>query len=69
LIRDSYFACIEAAEFLDGRVARAIEKIDLPREIDFLRRNEEAKRRIVNLVEMLDRMTENSARLIRNSAE
>ena len=65
MIRDSYFACIEAAEFLDGRVARAIEKIDLPREIDFLRRNDEAIRRIMNLVEMPDRITENLVRLIR----
>ena len=37
----------------------------MPREIDFLRRNDEAKRRIMNLVEMPDRMTENLIRLIR----
>ena len=35
---------------------------DLPYKIDFLRRNDEAKRRIMNLVEMPDRMTENLVR-------
>jgi Fic family protein len=59
-----YFDCTEAAEFLYGCVAHAIDE-DLPREIDFLRRNDEAKRRIMNLVEMPDRMTENLVRLIR----
>jgi hypothetical protein len=59
-----YFDCTEAAEFLYGCVARAIDK-DLPREIDFLRRNDEAIRRIMNMVEMPDRMTENLIRLIR----
>ena len=59
-----YFDCTEAAEFLYGCVARAIDE-DLPHEIDFLRRNDEAKRRIMNLVEMPDRMTENLVRLIR----
>jgi hypothetical protein len=59
-----YFDCTEAAEFLYGCVAHAIDE-DLPHEIDFLRRNDEAKRRIMNLVEMPDRMTENLVRLIR----
>jgi DNA replication protein DnaC len=61
---DRYFDCTEAAEFLYGCVAHAIDE-DLPHEIDFLRRNDEAKRRIMNLVEMPDRMTENLVRLIR----
>ncbi len=59
-----YFVCTRAAEFLYGCDAHAIDE-DLPREIDFLRRNDEAKRRIMNLVEMPDRMTENLVRLIR----
>lgn len=59
-----YFDCTEAAEFLYGCVAHGIDE-DLPHEIDFLRRNDEAKRRIMNLVEMPDRMTENLVRLIR----
>lgn len=49
---------------LCGCVAHAIDE-DLPPEIDFLRRNNEAKRRVKNLVEMPDRMTENLVRLIR----
>ncbi len=59
-----YFDCTEAAEFLYGCVARAADE-DLPREIDFLRRNDEAMRRIMNLIEMPDRVTENLIRLIR----
>jgi hypothetical protein len=45
-------------------VARAIDK-DLPQEIDFLRRNDEAMRRIMNTVEMPDRVAENLVRFIR----
>jgi hypothetical protein len=59
-----YFDCTEAAEFLYGCVERAINK-DLPREIDFLRRNDEAIRRIMNTVEMPDRIAENLIRYIR----
>jgi Fic/DOC family len=59
-----YFDCTEAAEFLYACVARAIDK-DLPQEIDFLRRNDEAMRRIMNMVEMPDRMAENLVRFIR----
>jgi len=59
-----YFDCTEAAEFLYACVARAIYK-DLPQEIDFLRRNDEAMRRIMNMVEMPDRMAENLVRFIR----
>ncbi len=50
-----YFDCTEAAEFLYACVARAVDK-DLPQEIDFLRRNDEATRRIMNTVEMPDRV-------------
>jgi hypothetical protein len=59
-----YFDCTEAAEFLYACVARAIDK-NLPEEIDFLRRNDEAMRRIMNMVEMPDRMAENLVRFIR----
>jgi hypothetical protein len=59
-----YFDCTEAAEFLYACVARAIDK-DLPQEIAFLRRNDEALRRIMNTVEMPDRMAENLVRFIR----
>jgi Fic/DOC family len=59
-----YFDCTEAAEFLYACVARAIDR-DLPQEIDFLRRNDEAMRRIMNMIEMPDRMAENLVRFIR----
>lgn len=59
-----YFDCTEAAEFLYGCVEHAIEE-DLPREIDFLRRNDEAMRRVMNMVEMPDRIAENLIRYIR----
>jgi Fic/DOC family len=59
-----YFDCTEAAEFLYGCVAQAIDT-DLPREIDFLRRNDEAIRRVMNTVEMPDGIAENLIRYIR----
>ena len=59
-----YFDCTKEAEFLYVCVAQAIDK-DLPREIDFLRRNDEAMRRVMNTVEMPDRMAENLVRFIR----
>jgi hypothetical protein len=59
-----YFDSTEAAEFLYACVAQAVDK-DLPREIDFLRRNDEALRRVMNTVEMPDRMAENLVRFIR----
>ena len=59
-----YFDSTEVAEFLYACVAQAIDK-DLPREIDFLRRNDEAMRRVMNMVEMPDRMAENLIRFIR----
>ena len=59
-----YFDCTEAAEFLYGCVAQAIDN-DLPREIDFLHRNDEAMRRVMNTVEMPDRIAENLIRYIR----
>ncbi len=59
-----YFDCTGAAEFLYACVAQAVDK-DLPREINFLRRNDEAMRRIMNAVEMPDRMAENLVRFIR----
>lgn len=59
-----YFDCTQAAEFLYGCVAQAVDK-DLPREIDFLRRNDQAMRRVMNMVEMPDRVAENLIRFIR----
>lgn len=59
-----YFDCTESAEFLYSCVERAINE-DLPREIDFLRRNDQAMRRVMNTVEMPDRIAQNLIRYIR----
>jgi len=53
-----YFDATEAAEFLYECVWRTVEK-DLPREIEYLRRHDEALRRIMDTVEMPDRLAEN----------
>ncbi|MCK4858739.1 MAG: Fic family protein [candidate division Zixibacteria bacterium] len=53
-----YFDCTDEAEFLYACVARTVEH-DLPQEIDFLRRQDEAERRIMDMVEMPDRMVQN----------
>lgn len=61
-----YFDCTSAAEFLYACVARTIEH-DLPREIDYLRRHDEAIRRIMNAVEMPDHVAENLVMFIRQN--
>jgi hypothetical protein len=61
-----YFDCTEAAEFLYAGVRRTVEH-DLPREIDYLRRHDEATRRIMDVIEMPDRLAENFVLLIRKN--
>ena len=61
-----YFDCTEAAEFLYACVRRTVEQ-DLPREIDYLRRHDEAIRRIMDAVEMPDRVAENLVMFIRQN--
>ncbi len=61
-----YFDCTEAAEFLYACVRRAVED-DLPREIDYLRRHDEALRRVMNTVEMPDRVAANLVMAIRRN--
>jgi hypothetical protein len=61
-----YFDGTEAAEFLYTCVLRTVEK-DLPHEIDYLRRHDEALRRIMETVEMPDRMAENLLMFIRQN--
>jgi Fic/DOC family len=61
-----YFDATEAAEFLYACVLRTVEQ-DLPREIDYLRRHDEALRRIMNTVEMPDRLAENLLMFIRRN--
>ncbi len=53
-----YFDCTDNAEFLYGCVEQTIEH-DLPKEINYLLRHDEAMRRIMDFVEMPDRMAEN----------
>lgn len=61
-----YFDCTRAAEFLYACVQRTVET-DLPREIDYLRRHDEAVRRIMDTVEMPDRLAENLLMFIRQN--
>jgi hypothetical protein len=61
-----YFDCTEAAEFLYECVRHTVEH-DLPREIDYLRRHDEAIRRIMDTVEMPDHLAENLVMFIRQN--
>jgi len=61
-----YFDCTEAAEFLYACVQRTVEH-DLPREIDYLRRHDEAMARIMDRIEMPDRMAQNLILFIRQN--
>lgn len=61
-----YFDCTEAAEFLYACVTRTVEH-DLPNEIDYLRRHDDAIRRIMDAVEMPDRLAENLMMFIRQN--
>jgi hypothetical protein len=61
-----YFDCTAEAEFLYSCVKRTVEE-DLPREIDYLRRHDEALQRIMNAIEMPDRMAENAIMFIRQN--
>jgi len=62
-----YLDCTDAAEFLYACVRRTVED-DLPREIDYLRRHDEAIQRIMNTVEMPDRIAENLVMFIRQNS-
>jgi len=61
-----YFDCTEAAEFLYACVRRTVED-DLPREIDYLRRHDEAIQRIMEAVEMPDRVAGDLVMFIRQN--
>ena len=61
-----YFDCTQAAEFLFACVQRTVDE-DLPREIDYLRRHDLAIQRIMEAVEMPDRLAENLAMFIRQN--
>jgi hypothetical protein len=61
-----YFDATAAAEFLYDCVRRTVEQ-DLPREIDYLGRHDEAIRQIMEAVEMPDRVAENLVLFIRQN--
>jgi len=61
-----YFDCTGEAEFLYACVRRTVEQ-DLPREIDYLRRHDQAIRRVKDAVEMPDRVAENLVMCIRQN--
>jgi hypothetical protein len=61
-----YFDCTGAAEFLYACVQRTVEH-DLPHEIDYLRRHDEAMRRLMDAVEMPDRLAEDLIMFIRQN--
>ncbi|MCP4382256.1 MAG: cell filamentation protein Fic [Hyphomicrobiales bacterium] len=61
-----YFDCTEEAEFLYGCVARTVER-DLPDEIDFLRRQDEAQTRVMEIVDMPDRLAQNLLMFMRQN--
>ena len=61
-----YFDCTAAAEFLYSCVRRTVEH-DLPHEIEYLRRHDEAIQRIMGAVEMPDRLAGNLVMFIRQN--
>ncbi len=61
-----YFDCTAEAEFLYRCVARTVEH-DLPQEIEFLRRQDEAQRRIMEIVDMPDRLAQNLLMFMRQN--
>ena len=63
-----YFDCTEAAAFLYACVRRTVES-DLPREIDYLRHHDDAIRRIMDAVEMPDRIAANLVMFIRQNKD
>lgn len=61
-----YFDCTAEAEFLCDCVARTVDH-DLPREIEFLRRQDEAETRVMGVVEMPDRLIRNLLMFMRQN--
>ena len=61
-----YFDCTAQAEFLYACVRRTVAE-DLPREIGYLLRHDEALRHIMNAVEMPDRLAETLVMFIRQN--
>ena len=63
-----YFDCTEAAEFLYDCVRRTVDH-DLPQEIDYLQRHDEALRRIMDRIEMPDGLAESFILYVRQNKD
>lgn len=61
-----YYDCTDVAEFLYSCVQRTVEE-DLPREIFYLQQYDEALRRIMNSVEMPDKLAGDFIRFVRQN--
>ena len=61
-----YFDCTEQVEFLYACVQRTVEH-DLPREIDYLRRHDAAMARVMEIIDMPDRLAQNLILFIRQN--
>ena len=61
-----YFDCTEAAEFLYRCVEETVEK-DVPHEIEYLKRYDQAMQQIMDTVEMPNRMADNFIMFIRQN--
>jgi len=61
-----YYDCTDEAEFLYACVQRTVE-YDLPHEIDYLRRHDQARRNIMETVEMPDRLADDLLVFIRQN--
>jgi hypothetical protein len=61
-----YFDCTEQAEFLYSCVKEAVE-VEVPREIDYLRRYDQAKTSMMNIVELPDRKAEDFIQFMRQN--
>ena len=61
-----YYDCTEEAEFLYSCIERTVEH-DLPREIDYLNRHDEAMHGLMSFVEMPDRMSQDLIMHIRQN--
>jgi hypothetical protein len=61
-----YFDCTAEAEFLYSCIARTVEH-DLPNEIEFLRRQDEAQSRIMEVVDMPDHLAQNLLMFMRQN--
>jgi hypothetical protein len=61
-----FFDCTDSAEFLYACVQQTVEH-DLPREVDYLRRNDEAMRQIMDTVELPDNLAQDFIVFVRQN--